>query len=158
MRWPARCAAPPEADRKTWIAPVIDRPTPPPALLQQADADHRLRWQPHERLHHLFEARCDAWAREGRAESAAALQTDEGSVSYAELDRRANRLARHLRDALGLCPGERVALLFDKTVHGHVAMLAVLKAGAAYVPLDPGFPDERCALGRRLAPRQVAGE
>ena len=50
----------------------MDRPTPPPALLQQADADHRLRWQPHERLHHLFEARCDAWAREGRAESAAA--------------------------------------------------------------------------------------
>ena len=142
----------------------MDRPTPPPALLQQADADHRLRWQPHERLHHLFEARCDAWAREGRAESAAALQTDEGSVSYAELDRRANRLARHLRDALGLCPGERVALLFDKTVHGHVAMLAVLKAGAAYVPLDPGFPDERCAficadaeVGRVLSVQRHAG-
>ena len=56
-----------------------------------------------------------------------------------ELDARANQLARHLLRR-GIGPGDRLALLFDDPVHAYVAMLAVLKAGAAYVPLDPGFP------------------
>ena len=51
-------------------------------------------------------------------------------------------LAAKLSWALALV----VALLFDKSVHSHIAMLAVLKLHAAYVPLDPGFPDDRCAF------------
>ena len=66
------------------------------------------------------------------------------ALTYAELDGRANRLARHLL-AAGLGAGERVALLFDDAAQAYVAMLAVLKAGAAYVPLDPGFPADRLA-------------
>ncbi len=123
----------------------MDLAHPSPTLLQQPDADHRLRWQPGERLHHLFEARCDALAREGCADRIA-LCSDEATLTYADLDRCANRLARHLLATGEVQPGDRVALLFDKSVHSHIAMLAVLKLHAAYVPLDPGFPDDRCAF------------
>ncbi len=119
---------------------------PSPTTLQPPDTDHHLRWQPGERLHDLFEQRCDALAREGRAASTLALCSDEASLTYADLDRCANRLARHLLSTGEVRPGDRVALLFDKSVHSHVAMLAVLKLHAAYVPLDPGFPDDRCAF------------
>ncbi len=123
----------------------MDLAHPSPTLLQQPDAEHHLRWQPGERLHHLFEARCDALAREGRADRVA-LCSEEATLTYADLDRRANRLARHLLATGDVRPGDRVALLFDKSVHSHIAMLAVLKLHAAYVPLDPGFPDDRCAF------------
>lgn len=64
------------------------------------------------------------------------------SVSYRQLDEASNRLA-HLLVARGVGPGERVALLFSRSVDAVVAMLAVLKTGAAYLPIDPGVPDER---------------
>ena len=67
---------------------------------------------------------------------------DDVSFSYAELDRRANRLARHLR-TLGVQPDDRVAVCIDRVGAMLVALLATLKAGAAYVPVDPGYPDER---------------
>ena len=54
----------------------------------------------------------------------------------------ANRLA-HLLVAHGAGPGERVALLVERSAEAVVAMLAVLKTGAAYVPIDPGHPDAR---------------
>ncbi|MEN9482696.1 MAG: hypothetical protein RJB37_576, partial [Pseudomonadota bacterium] len=89
----------------------MDLAHPSPTLLQQPDADHRLRWQPGERLHHLFEARCDALAREGCADRIA-LCSDEATLTYADLDRCANRLARHLLATGEVQPGDRVALLF----------------------------------------------
>ncbi|ETA91408.1 peptide synthetase, partial [Mycobacterium avium 10-5581] len=64
------------------------------------------------------------------------------SVSYRQLDEASNRLA-HLLVARGVGPGERVALLFSRSVEAVVAMLAVLKTGAGYLPIDPGVPDER---------------
>ena len=60
----------------------------------------------------------------------------------AELDARANRLARFLVRR-GVRPGDRIGLLFDGAVDGYVGMLAVLKVHAAYVPLDAGFPADR---------------
>ncbi|EUA39434.1 AMP-binding enzyme family protein [Mycobacterium avium subsp. avium 2285 (R)] len=63
-------------------------------------------------------------------------------MSYRQLDEASNRLA-HLLVARGVGPGERVALLFSRSVDAVVAMLAVLKTGAAYLPIDPGVPDER---------------
>ncbi|WIG16258.1 Pls/PosA family non-ribosomal peptide synthetase [Kocuria rosea] len=72
------------------------------------------------------------------------MDADETCLSYAELDARANRLARHLLQ-LGAGPGDRIALLFDHAVPAYTAMLAVLKIHAAYVPLDPGFPSDRIA-------------
>ena len=65
-------------------------------------------------------------------------------LTYGELDKRANRLARYLR-ATGIRPESRVGILFGRTGEMIVAILGVLKAGAAYVPLDPEYPRERIA-------------
>ncbi len=66
----------------------------------------------------------------------------DGTLSYAGLDARANQLARFLVRQ-GVRPGDRVGLLSDRAVDGYLGMLAVLKAHAAYVPLDPAFPPDR---------------
>jgi non-ribosomal peptide synthetase-like protein len=107
-------------------------------------ADNAIRWKAGERLDHLFEQRCDAFASAGGPEPAAIL-TDFASVSFSELDARANRAARYLL-AQGLTAGDCIGLLFDKTVETYVALLAVLKINAAYVPLDASFPSERIAF------------
>ncbi|HEV7590708.1 MAG TPA: amino acid adenylation domain-containing protein, partial [Longimicrobium sp.] len=80
------------------------------------------------------------------APGAVALSDVEGGArtSYAELEARANRLARHLRGR-GVAPGSRVALAMDRSPDAVVAMLAVLKAGASYVPIDPAYPEARTA-------------
>ncbi|MEV8147503.1 Pls/PosA family non-ribosomal peptide synthetase [Arthrobacter sp. NPDC080073] len=100
-----------------------------------------IRWSPGERLEELFENRCDRLRAEGRSRHPA-VETADGSLSYEELDARANRLARYLL-ARGVRPGDRIALLFDDPVRSYVGMLAVLKAHAVYVPLDPVFPPGR---------------
>lgn len=98
--------------------------------------DNTIRWRPGERLDHLF---AEASARFGKH---AAVVADNIVICYRSLDNRANQMARHLID-LGVRPGDRVGLLFDKSVDTYAALLAVLKANAAYVPLDPGLPIER---------------
>ena len=69
----------------------------------------------------------------------------EQSLDYAELNRRANRLARHLR-ALGVGEEVCVGVLMERSLDLPVALLAVLKAGGAFVPLDPTYPEERLAF------------
>ncbi|MDN5920509.1 MAG: AMP-binding protein, partial [Pseudonocardia sp.] len=96
-----------------------------------------------ERLDQLFEQRCDWIDRYGRADRPA-VDSDELSLTYAELDARANQLARYLR-LRGAGGGDRIALLFDGAAHSYVAMLAVLKIGATYVPLDVASPTGRLA-------------
>src|SRR5437016_9230439 len=66
------------------------------------------------------------------------------SMSYAELDRRANQLANLLRDT-GVQRGDRVGLFLNKSVESIVGIYGILKAGAAYVPLDPFAPVARLA-------------
>ncbi|HEX7239758.1 MAG TPA: amino acid adenylation domain-containing protein, partial [Longimicrobiaceae bacterium] len=87
-------------------------------------------------------------AQAARAPDAPALVSSAETLTYAELERRANRLAHHLRD-LGAGPDARVGLLLERGADTVVAVLAVLKAGAAYVALDPAWPGER--LGSTLA-------
>ena len=70
----------------------------------------------------------------------------EGEVlTYAELNVRANQLSHHLR-ALGVGPESVVGICLDRSLEMVVALLAVLKSGAAYLPLDPGYPEDRLAF------------
>lgn len=110
-------------------------------VLTSAFPDHVARWSRGERLNQLFEDRCDAYAEQGRADQLA-VDAEDTVLTYTELDRRANQLARYLLDS-GARPGDRIALLFDQPSFAYVAMLGVLKIHAAYVPLDPGFPPDR---------------
>ncbi|HEU4559961.1 MAG TPA: amino acid adenylation domain-containing protein, partial [Longimicrobium sp.] len=75
---------------------------------------------------------------------AVAVVFEDERVTYAELDARANRLANHLR-ALGVGPEVRVGVCAERSVELVVALLATLKAGGGYVPLDPGYPRDRLA-------------
>ncbi|HKQ73501.1 MAG TPA: amino acid adenylation domain-containing protein, partial [Blastocatellia bacterium] len=71
-----------------------------------------------------------------------AVSFDSRQISYAELNSRANQLARYLR-GLGVKPEVCVGVLMERSVELVLSLLGVLKAGAAYVPLDPGYPVER---------------
>jgi glycopeptidolipid biosynthesis protein len=81
-------------------------------------------------------------AHVARAPEAVALVCGELLLTYRELDEAANRLA-HLLVGLGAGPGESVALLIPRSAEAIVAILAVLKTGAAYLPIDQAHPDER---------------
>ncbi len=89
-------------------------------------------------LHGLFEAQA------ARTPQAVAVVQDAAVVSYAELDAQARAIAARLR-AHGVGPGAMVGLYLERTPRMLAALLGVLKSGAAYVPLDPGFPRERIA-------------
>src|SRR5262245_19594893 len=80
-----------------------------------------------------------------RAPDAVALEFGALQLSYEELNRRANQLARRLRRR-GVGPECRVGLSLERSVEAMIALLGVLKAGAAYVPLDPAYPRERLAM------------
>ena len=110
-------------------------------MLTCAGYDGSIRWRPGERLEQLFERRCDRLRQYGWGQHLAVDALD-WSLSYQELDELANQLARFLVGQ-GVRPGDRVGLLSDRAVDGYVGMLAALKARAAYVPLDAGFPQDR---------------
>ncbi|MFK3815873.1 non-ribosomal peptide synthase/polyketide synthase [Pseudomonas sp. NPDC089407] len=101
-------------------------------LTQQAPQPHDLE-QP---LHSLFEAQVR------RSPDAIALVAENGELSYRQLDEQANRLAHHLI-TLGVKPDDRVAICVERGLNMVLGLLAILKAGAAYVPVDPGYPAER---------------
>jgi non-ribosomal peptide synthetase-like protein len=101
-------------------------------------ADNAIRWKDGERLDHLFEQRCDQLHASGNA-CPEAVVTDDADFTFRELDDRANQVARFLTEQ-GLQSGDRIGVLFEKTIDSYVAMLAVLKINAAYVPLDASFP------------------
>jgi amino acid adenylation domain-containing protein/thioester reductase-like protein len=69
----------------------------------------------------------------------------ESSVTYDQLNRRANQLA-FLLQKKGIAPGSLVGIYMDRSVDMVVGLLGILKAGGAYIPLDPAFPKERLAL------------
>ncbi|WP_225101369.1 non-ribosomal peptide synthetase [Streptomyces sp. CoH27] len=83
-------------------------------------------------------------AQAARTPDAVAVVSRGQRLSYAELDAHARALAHRLRQE-GVRPGDRVALRADRSADLLVAVLAVWRAGAAYVPLDPEYPDERAA-------------
>ncbi|RXH33271.1 peptide synthetase, partial [Bradyrhizobium nanningense] len=87
-------------------------------------------------IHELFEAQVH------KAPDAVAVVCEDERLSYGELNARANRLAHHLI-ALGVRPDQPVAICVERSPMMVVGLLAVLKAGAAYVPLDPAYPSTR---------------
>lgn len=88
------------------------------------------------RLHRFFEVTCD------RVRDKIAVEDGDRRVTYRELDQQANQLAHFLR-GLGIGPGVRVGILLHRSSQTYVSLLAVLKAGAAFVPIDPGAPRDR---------------
>src|SRR3954452_6620581 len=122
-------------DMRNAVEPVALR-FGPPKVVTREHTNNAVRWKQGERLNHLLEQACQRFAQNE------AVVTDGIVLSYRDLDRRANQVARHLIGA-GIKPGDRVGLLFDKSPDTYIAMLAVMTANAAYVPLDASFPGER---------------
>ncbi|HWE61083.1 MAG TPA: amino acid adenylation domain-containing protein, partial [Chloroflexota bacterium] len=100
----------------------------------QTDAEY-----PRVALHRLFEAQV------ARTPQATAVVFGEQTLSYRELNCRANRLARRLRER-GVGPETLVGLCAERSLDLVVGTLGILKAGGAYVPLDPTYPTERLAF------------
>jgi amino acid adenylation domain-containing protein len=84
----------------------------------------------------LFEAQVE------RTPGAVAVVFEDQSISYEDLNRRANRLAHHLQ-AKGVGPGSLVAIFMEKSLDLVAAVLGVIKSGGAYVPVDPLYPSDR---------------
>ncbi|HZW76066.1 MAG TPA: amino acid adenylation domain-containing protein, partial [Caldimonas sp.] len=90
-------------------------------------------------VHQLFEAQTAA------TPETIAIADDGATLTYRQLNARANRLAHYLR-AQGVEPGQRVGVCLERSPALVFTLLAILKAGAAYVPLDPDVPSERLAF------------
>ncbi|KOG33841.1 MULTISPECIES: amino acid adenylation domain-containing protein [Streptomyces] len=125
---------------------MVDRPVPEIPMLTSAEyedltvgraAGPRVPYADQATLHQLFEAQA-ARLPDRTAVVAASGET----LTYAELDERANRVARALR-AEGVGPDDRVAVMMEPGPQLLVALLGTLKSGGAYVPVDPGHPAER---------------
>jgi amino acid adenylation domain-containing protein len=101
-------------------------------------------------LHELIEARVDG------DPDAPAVMFEGTTLTYRELDEAANRLARRLH-SLGVRPGAVVGVCAERSLEMVVALCGVMKAGAAYLPLDPSYPDDRLAymLGDARVPAVV---
>src|SRR6266699_526934 len=87
-------------------------------------------------------ARSGARPQAARTPEAPAVVSENHHLAYGDLDRRATRLARHLK-SLGVGAEVPVAICLERSVDLVVGILGVLKAGGAYVPLDPAYPRER---------------
>jgi natural product biosynthesis luciferase-like monooxygenase protein/amino acid adenylation domain-containing protein len=116
-------------------------------ILEEAERDRMLlQWNDTSRevgepatLHGMVEAQVD------RTPDREAVLYEDDVLTYRVLDRRANRLAHHLRD-LGVGPEVRVAVCMNRSAELMVALLGILKAGGAYVPVDPTYPADRVRL------------
>jgi non-ribosomal peptide synthetase-like protein len=102
-------------------------------------ADFPQSGQAGERLDMFFEQLADQYR------SSIAVISDGESLTYQDLDERSNQFARLLQDR-GVAPGDRIGLLLDRSAETYITLLAVMKAGAAYVPLATAFPEDRMAL------------
>ena len=72
-----------------------------------------------------------------------ALQYEQQSMTYAELNHHVNRLAQYLRHTYHVQPNDIIALLAERSIEMVIGMLGILKAGAGYLPIDPDYPEDR---------------
>lgn len=89
-------------------------------------------------IHELFEKQCQV------CDSASAVVSDAGMMTYAELNKKANQLAYYMI-SLGIAPNNHIGVCLERNNHIPVVLLAILKAGCAYVPIDPEYPRDRIA-------------
>jgi len=125
-----------DAARPLWQLPMLD-PASLHTQLHEWNAT-ATGYPLHQGVHQMFEAQAQ------RTPQAPALRFGDSTLSYAELDERANRLAHYLRGQ-GVTTDTLVGVSAQRSVEMVVALLAILKAGGAYVPLDPEYPEERLA-------------
>ena len=119
------------------------------ARLLELGTGAALTWPDDKLVHELFEAQ----AR--RSPDAVAVEDGAERLTYAQLNARANRVAHRLR-ALGIRPDDLVAIGAERGIAMVAGVLGVLKAGAAYLPLDPAYPAERLGyLLRDAAPKAI---
>ncbi|PIE25756.1 MAG: non-ribosomal peptide synthetase [Micrococcales bacterium] len=129
---------------------MVERPDASPSELSPLSAEERRRlvvewnatgaaFSPERPVHALIGDRA------GECPGAVAVSAEEGSLTFAELEARANQVAHHLL-GLGVGRGSLVAVVAERSVEMVVGLLGVLKAGAAYVPLDPEYPADRLAF------------
>ncbi|MFL6293834.1 MAG: amino acid adenylation domain-containing protein [Thermoanaerobaculia bacterium] len=123
------------AERPVSSLPLVSEPERRELLARSAAPASTI---PGALMHQPFEAQA------ARTPEAVAAVFGSEALSYGELNRRANRLARHLR-RLGAGPEVPVGLCVERSADLLVGLLAVLKSGAFYVPLDPAYPRERLA-------------
>jgi amino acid adenylation domain-containing protein len=132
------------------LAGALDEPDRPLALLPLLTAAERhqllAEWNPAPAPppagSPLLHERAAVWA--ARTPDAPAVSYEGETLTWRELDRRANRLAHHLT-ACGVTPGARVGLWLERSIEAVVGIFGILKAGAAWVPLDPAYPLDRLA-------------
>jgi amino acid adenylation domain-containing protein len=131
----------------TGIAENPDRPLSTLPLLTPAEERRLLSewnetattYRPEKPAHALFEEQVV------RAPESVAVVYEDTTLNYRELNIRANKLAHYLR-SVGVGPDVQVAICLERSINKLVAVLGVMKAGAAYVPLDPDYPAERLAF------------
>ncbi len=131
------------------VAAMVSEPDQPIAqarLLTPQEQQQIASWNdtavsidPNQLVHHRFEAQA------AETPEATAVQFGSERLTYAELEARANQLA-HFLQAQGVQPGDRVGILLPRSLAMITAVLATLKAGAGYVPLDPNYPTDRLQL------------
>ena len=131
----------------TFLANIAEEPNKRLGDVDLLSGDERRRilldWNQTERdvptdatIHRLFETQVE------RTPDAPALVFEDQTLSYAELNRRANQLSQHLRRK-GVGNGTLVGVFVDRSVELMVSILGIIKAGGAYVPLDPEYPLDR---------------
>jgi amino acid adenylation domain-containing protein len=99
-------------------------------------------------IYQLFEEQVE------RSPDAVAVRYETYQLTYAQLNRRANQFAHYLR-SLGVRADSRVGVMLERSFELVVSLMGILKAGAAYVPLDPGYPQERLSFMLKDADVQV---
>ncbi|MBE4753782.1 AMP-binding protein, partial [Corallococcus sp. ZKHCc1 1396] len=130
-----------DSDASVWDLPLLEAEERQQVLKGFAGVstrDHEALAEGVQTIHGRFAAQA------AKTPDAVAVVHEGARLTYAQVEARANQLARHLR-ALGVGEESRVGVCVERTAEMVVALLGVLKAGAAYVPLDATYPKERLA-------------
>ncbi|NUR82675.1 MAG: amino acid adenylation domain-containing protein, partial [Nonomuraea sp.] len=125
-----------ELDRRVSQLPVLRPETERQILRDWNDTAREWPAEQQKCLHELIEDTTD------RIPDAVALTFEGADVTFADLDRRANRIAHRLR-AMGVRPGQPVGICAERSVEMVAGLLGILKAGGAYLPIDPSYPAQR---------------